>query len=368
MKLKGLVLMSAAALSLMVLGGCEKKESPAPGGTTTTPATAPKPGPGAAQSAPAPAPDSKPALDAASKGKTYRIGVIAKSNDNAVFQAARTGATAAAAELSKKYNCTVEAIWKTPDKENAQVQAQYVEQLVSQGVDGLAISCTDAGVLKKVIDDAVAKGVTVVTFDSDSADSKRMAYYGVNDETAGKIIMQQLAKAMGDKGGPIAILGGNQSAPNLQARIRGVRAEIKALEAKGFSEEKVHYHTETPQDAVNAIQQAQNANPKIAGWAMVGGWPLFTANALDGIADKGVAVVSMDTLTQQLIYVENGQCAALVGQDCYGWGHESVRIICEKLIENKTPASPVVYSEPTIVTKQNVAEVKGQWEKWLGTK
>ncbi len=363
MKLKGLMLMGAAALSLALLGGCEKKETRAPaGGNAPAGGAESKP-------APAPGPDAAPgAGTTANAPKVYRIGVIAKSNDNAVFQAARTGAMAAAVDLSKKYNCTVEAIWKTPDKENAQVQAQYVEQLVSQGVDGLAISCTDAGVLKKVIDDAVAKGVTVVTFDSDSAESKRMAYYGVNDETAGKIIMQQLAKAMGDKGGPIAILGGNQVAPNLQARIRGVRAEIKALEAKGFTEEKTYYHVETPQDAVNTIQQAQNANPKIAGWAMVGGWPLFTANALDGIADKGVAVVSMDTLTQQLIYVENGQCAALVGQDCYGWGYESVRLICEKLIENKSPANPVVFSEPTIVTKENVATVKGQWEKWLGTK
>ncbi len=364
MKLKTLLLTGVFALSASLLGGCEKKEAPAPAAGTAAPAPAPstdKPAPSAGKPEAAPAPG-------ANAPKTYRIGVIAKSNDNAVFQAARTGALAAAVDLSKKYNCTVEAIWKTPDKENAQVQAQYVEQLVSQGVDGLAISCTDAGVLKKVIDDAVAKGVTVVTFDSDSADSKRMAYYGVNDETAGKIIMQQLAKAMGDKGGPIAILGGNHVAPKLQARIPGVRNAIKALAAKGFTEEKTYYHVETPQDAVNTIQQAQNANPKIAGWAMVGGWPLFTANALDGIADKGVAVVSMDTLTQQLIYVENGQCAALVGQDCYGWGYESVKLICEKLIENKSPATPVVYSEPTIVTKENVATVKGQWEKWLGTK
>ncbi|MFN9993430.1 MAG: substrate-binding domain-containing protein [Phycisphaerales bacterium] len=342
MNMKSMWIAASFAMAALGLSGCEQKDAPKKA--------------------------EEKSAEAAPAAKVYRIGVIAKSNDNAVFQAARTGAMAAAADLSKKYGVTVEAIWKTPDKENAQVQAQYVEQLVSQGVDGLSISCTDAGVLKKVIDDAADKGVTVVTFDSDSAGSKRMAYYGVNDETAGRIIMEQLAKAMGDKGGPIAILGGNQVAPNLQARIRGVRAAIESMKDKGFSEEKAYYHVETPQDAVNTIQQAQNANPKIAGWAMVGGWPLFTANALDGIADKGVAVVSMDTLTQQLVYVENGQCAALVGQDCYGWGYESVRLICEKLIENKTPANPIVYSDPQIVTKDNVATVKGQWEKWLGTK
>lgn len=361
MTTKMLMWAGLAAMGSIFLG-CEQKSAPTPPASSGSAAPAPKTDAGTKPETAAATP---PAGDATKAGKTYRIGVIAKSNNNAVFQAARAGAMDAARDLSKKYNANIEAIWKTPDAENAQLQAQFVEQLVNMGVDGLSISCTDGGVLKKSIDDAADKGVLVVTFDSDSKESKRMAYYGVNDETAGAIIMQQLAVAMDNKGGPIAILGGNQSAPNLQARIRGVEAELAKLADKGFTKDKVYYHVETPQDAVNAVQQAQNANPKIAGWAMVGGWPLFTAKALDGVADKGVKVVSMDTLPQQLEYVENGQCAALVGQDCYGWGYQSVTIIVEKLIENKTPANPMIFSEPVIVKKENVDTVKGQWTKWL---
>ena len=54
-------------------------------------------------------------------------------------------------------------------------------------------------------------------FDSDAPRSKRMCYYGTDDETCGKLVMEELAKEMGDKG-TIAILAGNQSAPNLQKR------------------------------------------------------------------------------------------------------------------------------------------------------
>jgi len=37
------------------------------------------------------------------------------------------------------------------------------------------------------------------------------------------------------------------------------------------------YHKETPMDASAAVTQANNANPTIDCWAMVGGWPLFGA-------------------------------------------------------------------------------------------
>jgi ribose transport system substrate-binding protein len=354
-----------AALALLSTGCEEKKPAPAP---TNTPTTAPKPDskPSDAPKTDAPKADSPKSSTPASK-KSYSIGIVAKSTTNPVFQAAKTGAFDACAALSKEYSVEIKPIWLTPVKEDAQEQAQKIEQLVSQGVDGISISCTDGDVLLKPIDDAVAKGVVVVTFDSDSAKSKRMAYYGINDVACGKAIMQQLAKAMGDKGGTVAILSGSQTAPNLNARIQGVQDELKALESKGFKFKKVFYTKEDPASAVGLLQQTQSANPDISGWAMVGGWPLFTDKALDGIADKA-KVVSVDTLPEQLKYVENGQVACLIGQDCYGWGYESVRMIVEKLVKNKTPDKPINNFELDIVTKDNVANVKGRWEKWLGNK
>jgi ribose transport system substrate-binding protein len=79
---------------------------------------------------------------------------------------------------------------------------------------------------------------------------------------------------------------------------------------------------------------------------MVGGWPLFTENALDGIYDKA-KVVSVDTLPQQLEYVRKDQVQVLVGQDCYGWGFESVRLIANKVHNDKDPAESSTTSTST---------------------
>jgi ribose transport system substrate-binding protein len=296
--------------------------------------------------------------------KSYVFGVIAKSQANPVFQAARTGAMDAARDLAQKHGVKVEINWRTPNNEDAQQQAQFLEQLASQGVDGITVSCSDGKVLKGAIDSAVGKGVDVVTFDSDSPDSKRFAYYGIDDVEAGREVMRQLAKAMGEKG-TVAILGGNQNATNLQARVRGVKEE--AAKFPGIKIKDTYYHQETAAAAAAKVQEVQSANPEIGGWAMVGGWPLFTKNALDGVYQKA-KVVSVDHLPEQLGYVKSGQVQALIGQDCYGWGYRTVEMLFDKAHDNKKPEKVVNTFKLQIVTKENASEFEGIWDKWLGKK
>lgn len=323
-----------AAGSIGLVAGCEKKDAAPAKPATPAPTTG--------------------------KGKKYTIGVIAKSQSNPVFVAAHTGALAAAKDLSAKYGIEVTIDWRTPVNEDAQQQAQYLEQLVSTGVSGISLSCTDAKVLTAAINSAADKGVPVITFDSDAPDSKRIAYYGMDDYDCGKQLMKEMSTLLNGKG-TIAILGGNQNAPNLQKRINGVKDELK--NHAGIKLKDTYYHGETAPEAVAKIEQVQGANPDISGWVMVGGWPLFTENALDKIAPA--KVVSVDTLPQELNYVKKGQVQVLLGQKCYGWGYETVTMLVEKLHNNKTPK--VINSfVPDRVTKDNVAEFYGLWDTWLG--
>src|SRR6185436_7878218 len=164
-----------------------------------------------------------PAAAATGTGKNkITIAMIAKSSNNPVFLAARTGAERAAAELSQKNNIQVTVNWLTPPQEDGQVQAQRIQQAVNDGADAILISCSDAGKVTGAINDAVGRGVAVMTFDSDAPQSKRFAYYGVDDIKTGSSTMAELAKLMNGKG-KVAILAGNQNAPNLQKRVQGAR-------------------------------------------------------------------------------------------------------------------------------------------------
>ena len=305
----------------------------------------------------------QPAGAQAEEKKKVLLGFVAKSLSNDVFQAAQVGAADAAKEMGPKYNADVQLEIRTPNDEDATKQAEAIEALARMGAQGIAVSCSEANTVTPSIDKAVSRGVQVMCFDSDAPNSKRFAYYGTDDKSCGERTVDVLAKAMGEKG-TVAILAGNQSAPNLQNRVAGAKEALKKYPNMKLNEPGVFYHVETPEKAAEAVQQAQNANPSIQGWAMIGGWPLFTANALKWPAGS-IKVVAVDALPAQLGYVKDGYVEALLAQDCYGWGTKSVEILLDKIIKNQSPPDVKVIDPLTLVTKENVNSYAENWKKWL---
>jgi ribose transport system substrate-binding protein len=293
--------------------------------------------------------------------KNYTIGLVAKSQGNPVFQAARVGAEAAAKDLSTKHNVKIRIDWRTPNEEDAQKQAEAIEQLVLSGAQGIAVSCSDANKLTDAINSAVKNGVPVATFDSDAPASKRFVTFGVDDVKCGEDVMENLAKIMDGKG-VVAILAGNQNAPNLQKRVQGVKDAAKKY--PGIKIKETYYHKETPQDAAAKVEQVMQSNPEITGWAMIGGWPLFTDNALKWKPGT-VKCVSVDALPPQLAYLRSGHVQMLLAQQCYEWGYRSVEHLVNKIHLKKEPASLKDVSPLVPVTKENVDEFAKNWEKWL---
>ncbi len=300
------------------------------------------------------------AKDGGATLKKIRIAMIAKSSTNPVFLSARTGAEAAAKDLSAKYGVEISIDWRTPPTEDGQIQAQRIAQAVNDGVDVILISCSDASKLVGAINDAVARGVAVMTFDSDAPGSKRFAFYGVDDIEVGKRTMQELAALTKGKAN-VAILAGNQNAPNLRKRVEGVMEE-----AKKYPEIKIvgtFYHIETPQDAAAEVVRAMNAYPEIDAWAMIGGWALFTKTLLSDLNPDKVKVVAVDALPAQLPYIERNIAPVLLAQPTYMWGYKSIEIILDKFILKKEV--PVINKMELVrVSKENLGSWARQLKEW----
>jgi len=297
---------------------------------------------------------------AAKHANAITIAMIAKSSTNPVFLAARTGAEAAAKELSAKDSIRVEVQWLTPPEEDGQVQAQRIQQAVNDGADAILISCSDAGKVTGAINDAVGRGVPVMTFDSDAPASKRFAFYGVDDLKTGQLVMAELAKLLNGKG-KIAILAGNQNAPNLQRRVQGVKEE--AAKTPGIQILGTFNHIETPQDAAAEVVRVGNAYPDIQGWAMIGGWALFTPSLVNDLDPKRVKIASVDALGSELVYVDKGVAPVLLAQSVYQWGYVGVSTIVDKLI-NKKDVPTIIPMELVRVTKDNLGEWARQLKAW----
>jgi ribose transport system substrate-binding protein len=319
-------------LTVFLAAGCGKKETPAP----------------------SPAPQAKKS--------EYVFALVAKSQSNPVFQAARVGAEDAAVELGRKLGVTIKVLWRTPNEDDAQKQVDYIEQLVLQGVDGISVSCSEAETLTPAIDNAVKQGVAVMCFDSDAPASQRFCYYGTDDNRCGHTIMSELARVLGPGQHVVAIPGGNQNARNLQNRIKGALEEAKKY--PDIAIRGVYYSREIPQDAAAKVEEVQTANPDIDGWAMIGSWSLFTDALLRWEPGK-VKIVAMDALPAELPYLRKGVVQKLYAQQTYQWGWSSMELLADKVILGKNPPAVLDYSPLLPVTKENVDEFEQNWKKWL---
>jgi ribose transport system substrate-binding protein len=289
-----------------------------------------------------------------------KIAMIAKSSSNPVFLSARAGAEAQAKEIRQRTGTVIEIAWLTPEHEDGQVQAQRIAQAVSEGANVVLISCSDAAKVTPAIDEAVGRGVQVMTFDSDAPASKRFAFYGVDDVKAGHDVLEELATQIGDAGN-IAILAGNENAPNLQKRVDGVKEAAKAhpkIKIVG-----TYYHVETPDAAAAEVMRVQKTSPQIKGWAMVGGWPLFSPTLLTALDPAKIKIVAVDALPSQLAYVKKGLAPVLLAQPTYDWGHESVRNIVDKvLLKKNVPA--IIPMELFRVSSDNLGTWARQLKRW----
>ncbi len=293
-----------------------------------------------------------------------KIVMIAKNTTNPIFVSARKGTEVAAKELAEKHAIRIEIVWMTPDREDGELQASAIAQAVRDRASAILISCSDPARTTGAIDNAVERGVPVMTFDSDAAESKRFAFYGVDDEKLGQTVMRELAAQL-RKRGTVAILAGNADAPNLRKRVEGVKKE--AARYPGIQIVGTFNHIETPADAAAEVISAQAANRQIRGWAMVGGWALLTPRLMQELDPKKVTVVAVNALPAQLPFVENGLAPVLLALPTYNWGYVSVQRIVDKIHLKQEVPTIIPPMEVVRVTKDNLGPWARQLQAWGST-
>ncbi len=298
-----------------------------------------------------------------SSQKKITIGLIGKIGTNPVFIAAYSGAKLAARELGQKYKVDIVIDWQTPSVENVEEQTDAIERFSRLKIDGIAISCSDANFLTPVIDKAIDRGVPIICFDSDAPKSKRFAYYGADDIKFGRMLMQELANAINEKG-IIAILAGPKNTLNLQSRLQGIKEELKKHPHIILPQDNIYHNLNIPEIASETLNRAQKTNPNIAGWILITSSALQVKNSLKWKAGE-VKVVAGNAVPVELEYVKSGYVQGLVGINCFQMGYKSVAILLDKIIKSKAPNEPLLYSPLTSITEKNVNEWSVNWNTWL---
>jgi ribose transport system substrate-binding protein len=127
------------------------------------------------------------------------------------------------AEAAKKeFGIDVEV--KMPPNGTAEEQKRILEDLLSKGVQGIALSPKDPDNMTALIN-RTAQRALLVTQDSDAPKSKRLCYVGMDNYEAGRMCGQLVEQCL-PEGGAVVILVGTLDQDNARRRRQGVVDEL----------------------------------------------------------------------------------------------------------------------------------------------
>jgi len=220
-------------------------------------------------------------------------------------------------------------------------QKRIIEDLVTKGIDGIAVSPIDPANQTELLNKA-AKRTRLLTHDSDAPDSDRLVYIGMDNYKAGRLCGDLVREAM-PKGGSVMLFIGRLEQDNSKRRRQGVIDAIlgrpenptnfdppsAVIEGNGFR------ILGTLTDQFDRAKGKANAEDALAKYpdlgCMVG---LFAYNPplmLEALAQANklgkVKVVAFDEDDATLAGIRSGTVHGTVVQNPYMYGFKSVEIL-----------------------------------------
>lgn len=265
---------------------------------------------------------------AAPAAKDINITVVYHDTGIEFAQVIKAGAEAAGKELG------IHVDFVGPIGIKVDEEVAFIENAITKKVSGLAVSNVNGDALNPVIDKAVDAGIPVVTFNSESPGSKRMAFYGQDLVASGKAAAESLVKSMGPKG-KVLIITGEAAASWSQDRENGARQALAAYPditvvntiSTGW-EEQAQYA---------AIENAIRANPDLSGIVSLDAATTpATGRALLRIdRPEKIHHVGFDLIPETLDNIKAGATDAALSQNPYMQGYLPVKALFEYITAGK---------------------------------
>ncbi len=253
MKKKVLSIMLCLAMTASMLVGCgvskveEAAEAPAAETTEEAPAE---------EAAPAEETAEAPAAETETAGN-YKIAVVPKLTSIAWFQRMEVGVK----EYAEKNG--VDAFYTGPSEGDGALQAQVIEDLISQGVDAICVVPFSTEALEPVLKKAREAGIVVITHEASGMTNMDYDIEAFDNAAYGEHFMEKLGELTGGKGEYLLTVGSLTS----ESHNQWVDA-AKVLQEEKFPEMKQYGDKiETADDqskAYEKVKEALTANPSIA--------------------------------------------------------------------------------------------------------
>jgi ribose transport system substrate-binding protein len=271
------------------------------------------------------------------------------TNNSADFWTiARRGVEKADEELAD-----VEAEFRLTSDGTAAEQQRVVDDLLTKGVDAIAISPVDPQNQVALIN-AAAQQTLVFTQDSDAPDSARTCYIGTDNLAAGRQAGQLIREAI-PEGGTVMLFVGKLDARNAQERVQGIKEALVGSMVRIL---------DVRTDDVDDVRAKANAAdtlvryPDIKG--LVGLWSYNGPAILNAVREAGkvgrVRIIAFDEADETLAGIKEGAIHATVVQQPYEFGYQAIIRMAQAVRGDRSfiPATKQIIVPTQIVNRANV--------------
>ena len=235
-----------------------------------------------------------------------------------------------------------------------EAQAKIVENLIAEGVDGIALAVIDAGALTPLINEAMSRGIPVVTFDDTALDSKQIIFIGTDNYLGGVIEGNEIAKMTNGKGNYI-IWVQDLSSANLKLRTKGIRDSLSKF--PGMRElADVQVAGYTPDQGIGIAESLVQAYPELtitAECGMNGAIGMYMMMKEKGMAKNSITNIAWTTLPEVVEGIKAGYIHGTIRQNPYVMGYLSAYAL-KWYIEGKRPSVNYFDSGVVFATAETV--------------
>ena len=129
-----------------------------------------------------------------------------------------------AADACKLLGCSY--TWTGSESSNVSQMVTAINTAVTSGSDGIAVALIDLHAFNAPVEAALKAGIPVVAYNADAPTNGRLSYIGQDLRKAGEKMGERIVSDVGS--GDVAIFIATPGSANLQPRIEGAAAAIKA--------------------------------------------------------------------------------------------------------------------------------------------
>jgi ribose transport system substrate-binding protein len=285
----------------------------------------------------------------------YRIAVVPKGTSHMFWKSVHAGALTARNDLARE-GIAVDIRWKGPIREDDRSQqVGVVETFIGQGVDGIILAPLDRKALLAPIAMARQAGIPAVIFDSALDDAEVVSFVATDNFRGGELAGHHLAEQLGGSGRVIVLRYqvGSASTEDREAGCLAALAQYPEIEVISSNQ----YAGATRDSAFTA---AQNLVSRRSGQfdGVFASNESATNGMLLALRELGlagsVAFVGFDGGQQNLAALESGDIDALVIQDPFRMGYDSVTTLVAHLRGETVPE--VIDTGVTVVTADQLGD------------